>query len=191
MMTSYGGTSSMSAAPILTSSAVTSAPRRWTSSTNAGGNDHSRPTMSPMRWVMSSVLRSIVASDVQSDHSFPVGPVVGPSVPDPKRVTDALVPQRGRQAFVGCARGVVAADGQDDVLPPERLESAGVVLVQHEVRRVAGVHVGVRVPAGESLHVVEAAHPDDPVDQVRVPEPEADGVVGPEAGAGGDDERLG
>src|SRR5262249_28285815 len=100
MMTSYGGTSFLLAAPIFTSSAVTPASRRRTSSTNAGGNDHSRPTMSPMRLVMSSVLPSIVAPDVQSNHPFPVRPVVGPPVPDPKGVADAFVPQRRRQALV-------------------------------------------------------------------------------------------
>src|SRR6476661_311106 len=91
----------MFAAPTLTSSAVTPAWRRWTSSTNAGGNDHSRPTMSPIRLVMSQVLRSIVAPDIQPDH------------------------------------------------------------------------------------------PDDAVDQVRVPEAEADGMVGPEARTGRDDVRIG
>ncbi len=49
MMTSYGGTSFMPGAPILTNSASTPASRRRTSSMNAGGNDHSRPTMRPMR----------------------------------------------------------------------------------------------------------------------------------------------
>src|SRR5688572_10094979 len=50
MMTSYGTPSSWRGAPIFTYSTDTLASRFATSSINAGGNDHSRPTIRPTRY---------------------------------------------------------------------------------------------------------------------------------------------
>src|SRR4030095_15057916 len=98
---------------------------------------------------------SVVSSDIQAYHPFPIGPVVGPSVPDPERVADPLLPeQRGKLPIV-VARGVVLPHGQDDGLAGEAIEPSGIVLVPDEVRRVAGVDVVIGVPAGEPLHVVQ------------------------------------
>ena len=47
MITRYSGGPSIRGAPSFTYSAVTPASRRFTSSMNAGGKDHSRPTISP------------------------------------------------------------------------------------------------------------------------------------------------
>src|SRR5687768_7061292 len=48
MMTAYGTGSSIAVPPSFTNSAVTPESRRATSSMNAGGNDHSRPTTKPI-----------------------------------------------------------------------------------------------------------------------------------------------
>ena len=52
MMTRYSAGSSMRGAPSVTNSATTPSSRRFTSSMNAGGKDHSRPTMRPIFVVM-------------------------------------------------------------------------------------------------------------------------------------------
>ncbi len=60
----------------------------------------------------------------------------------------------------------------------------------HEVERIALIDIPVRVTLGHLLHVVEAAHPDDSVDPLRVAKAEAGRVIGAEARAGGDHERI-
>src|SRR5262245_29181092 len=94
--------------PSVTYPATTPAWRRLTSSRNAGGNDHSRPTsrptfrgMNPPRGFAAArgETGSVVAADVQRQHLLPVRPIVRPTVPDPQRVPDPLVPELVRQAF--------------------------------------------------------------------------------------------
>ena len=68
MITSYRLGSSILTAPTFTNSAVTPASRRLTSSRKAGGNDHSRPTNRPTRFVMMS---SLVAAASGRDQSCP------------------------------------------------------------------------------------------------------------------------
>src|SRR6476469_7109599 len=121
----------MPTAPTDTYSTATPALRRLTSSKKAGGNDHSRPTSSPMRLIR-LLYGSVVPADVPPDHLLPVRPVVVPAVPDPERVADPLVPQNRRELAVRGAQRVVAADRENDVLPAERVEPPSFVLVRDE-----------------------------------------------------------
>src|SRR5687768_227669 len=190
MITSYSRGSSWRVPPSLTYSATTSASRRLTSSMNAGGKDHSRPTMSPTFAIMLFVLQSIVASDVLPDHALPVRPVVRPAVPDAKGVRDSLVPERAGKLLVIPIHGIVPPDRHDDVDPADRLQPTVVALVAHEVGRVGVVDIGVGVALGHSADVVHAAEAKHPADKVRMPEREGNGVVCAEARAGGDDELI-
>src|SRR5687768_11683 len=133
MITSYSRGSSWRVPPSFTYSATTSASRRLTSSMNAGGKDHSRPTMSPTFAIMLCVLQSIVASDVLPDHALPVRPVVRPAVPDAKCVRNSLSPERSRKLLVVAVHRIVAPDRHDDVDPPDRFESPVIALLPDEV----------------------------------------------------------
>src|SRR5688572_29244721 len=148
MMTSYSRGSSWRVPPSFTNSATTSASRRLTSSMNAGGKDHSRPTMSPTFAIMLCVLQSIVASDVLPDHALPVRPVVCPTVPGVKCVGNSLLPERSREMLVVPVHGIIAADRHDDVDAPDGLEPCVIAFMADELRRVGVVHVGVRVAVG-------------------------------------------
>src|SRR5688500_15218358 len=135
MMTSYSRGSSWRVPPSFTYSATTSASRRLTSSMNAGGKDHSRPTMSPTFAIMLCVLQSVVASDVLPDHALPIRPIVRPAIPDAKGVRNSLLPERAGKRLVVPIHRIVASDGHDDVDAPDRLEPAMVGLVTHEFGR--------------------------------------------------------
>src|SRR5438034_11452578 len=78
------------------------------------------------------------------------------------------------------AGGVVPADRQDDVLAAKRREPRGVVLVAHEVERVARIHVGIGIPAGQPGDVVQSGEADDAVHEVGIAQDGARGGVGPE-----------
>src|SRR5689334_14127498 len=125
-----------------------------------------------------------MSADVERNHLLPVRPVVRPAIPDAERVANALAPQDSGELPVVLTHRVVLTDREDDVLTPKRREAPRVVLVLHEVERVAGVDGVVRVTAREPLDVVVAAHPDDAVHALRVPEAEARRVVRTEARAG-------
>src|SRR5687768_5645642 len=190
MITSYSRGSSWRVPPSFTYSATTSASRRLTSSMNAGGKDHSRPTISPTFAIMLYVLQSVVASDVLPDHALPVRPIVRPAIPDAKGVWNSLVPERPGKVRIVLIHRIVAPDGHDDVDAPDRLEPAVVALVAHEVGRVRVVDVGVRVAIGHAPDIVHPAHPEHPADKVRMPQGEGNGVVRAEARAGRDHEGV-
>src|SRR5262245_13893387 len=101
--------------PSLANSAMTPAFRRFTSSMNFGGNDHSRPTRSPTFFMTTS----IVSADVEREHLVPKRPVVGPAVPQTQGVPDSLLPQRRGKPLVGFTQAVVAAHRQNNVLLPQ------------------------------------------------------------------------
>src|SRR6476661_6987890 len=118
-ITAYGFGWSIAVPPSFTYSASTPSSRRFTSSMNAGGKDHSLPTSRPifsMRFdlvwdegqrVSESASQrvsetgppvhrsigppsSVMPPDVLHDHLLPVRPVVCPAVPDSQRMPDAL-----------------------------------------------------------------------------------------------------
>src|SRR5262245_40199192 len=200
----------MAVPPSLTYSATTPWSRRFTSSMNAGGNDHSRPTSRPTFSMGVSgqagtfpggggvevyargggEARSIGPADVMPDHVVPDGPVVRQPVPDPQRVPDALAPEQPRQVLVGRPQRVVAAHGQDDAQPPQGLQPRGVVLVVEEVAGVVEVDRFVVVTVREPAEVAQAAHAQNAADLMGVAQAEVEGVVAAEAGAGGDQERV-
>src|SRR5688500_9711611 len=140
----------MRGASSLAYSTATPAPRRATSSMNAGGNDHSRPTRRPTRMITirGSFDRSqlIMPTDVRHDHLPPPGPVVRPPLPDPERVADLLAPQHAGEVLVVGPEPVIASHGQDEIKPSEQGQAFRIVLVLHEVARVVEVNQLVRVP---------------------------------------------
>src|SRR5687768_1321938 len=105
--------------PSLTYSATTPSSRRATSSMNAGGNDHSRPTSKPIFCITPSLP---AAADVGPNHIAPIRPVVRPAIPQPERVPDVLAPQHARHMLVVLPVRIIPAGGQNDVLPADRLQ---------------------------------------------------------------------
>src|SRR5688572_3610678 len=118
--------------PSLANSATTPAFRLFTSSMNRGGNDHSRPTMTPtffigLRPLSIAELKpenqgpfgalkfripqfSVVSADVHSCHLVPHGPIVCEAVPFAECVADALAPQLTGEFAVLVQEAVVTAD---------------------------------------------------------------------------------
>ncbi len=64
------------------------------------------------------------------------------------------------------------------------------MFVLHEVAGIVEIDVVVRIAISKTLDVVEAAHGNDAVDQLRVTKGEIDGVVRAEAGARGHEEGI-
>ena len=83
------------------------------------------------------------------------------------------------------------AGGEDNVHVLQGSQPCWVVLILDEVARTIEIDVVVSVAVGKSLDVVEATHPDRPVDQVRIAKSEIDCVVSTEARASGDQEWVG
>src|SRR5687768_13898812 len=108
----------MRGASSLAYSTATPASRRATSSMNAGGNDHSRPTRRPTRFTIRGSFDSsplIMPADVRHDHLPPPGPIVRPPVPDPERVADLLAPQHAGEILVVGPEPVIASHRQHEV----------------------------------------------------------------------------
>src|SRR5215213_8505591 len=194
-ITSYSTGASMCSAPSLMKSATTPWSRLFTSSMNLGGQDHSRPTMTPTLQTFCSLGAvflgilgresgvSVAAVDVDPDHPLPVRPVVRPAVPLAQGVADPLAPEDAGEVAVVLDVRIVPADGNDDVELLPAADYVGVRLVRHQPRRVRAVDVLVVVAAGHAGDVVHPAQPDDAVHQPRVAEAERHGVVGAEARA--------
>src|SRR5688572_28249914 len=89
---------------------------------------------------------SVMSANVEAYHFFPHRPVVRVAIPGAQRVADPLPPEDRGELSVVLVHGVAVTDREDQVLVFERRESVGIVLVLHEVERVTGVDVVVRVP---------------------------------------------
>src|SRR4051812_12955961 len=83
----------------------------------------------------------VVPPNVQANHLFPDRPVVRVAVPDAQRVPDPLLPEDPRELPIVLIHRVALPDREDEVLRPERGQASRIVLVLHEVERVAGVDV--------------------------------------------------
>src|SRR5262245_8669569 len=147
MMTAYGTGWSSRVPPSLASSAITPWPRLATSSINAGGHDHSRPTSKPTFFTGDPL---IVPADVHRQHALPHGPVVRHTVPQSQCVADTLRPQRVRQPLVAVLKSVVSSDGEDDI---EMAISPGVLLAGDEVDRVVEVDGVAVIAVGEAANI--------------------------------------
>src|SRR2546421_4035503 len=177
--------------PSLTNSATTSSSRRLTSSMKAGGKDHSRPTSRPIFKVIRVLpSRSIVTTDVHSDHLLPPWPIVNPAIPDAQSMPDVLVPEDTRKVLIVRARGIVTANGENNVHVPHCIQPRRILLVLDEVARVIEIDIVIRVAICKTFDVVAAAQADNAVDQLRVTESKIDGVISAEAGAGRDQVRI-
>src|SRR5205823_432173 len=115
--------------------------------------DHSLPTSKPTRFVIVRT-PSVVSADVALGHLLPVRPVVVPAVPDAERVANPFVPEQRGKLPIAFAQRIVAADRENDVLAPERLQAACVVLVRDELGGIRRVHVLVGVAAREPPDIV-------------------------------------
>src|SRR4051794_11781267 len=154
--------------------------RLFTSSMNAGGNDHSRPTIRPIFRTIRSLLRvSIVTPDIPVQHLLPPGPIVRPAVPEAEGITDVPAPEDAGDLLVALPEGVVPAGDEDDVHPLQRGDPARVLLAHDEIDRVVEVDRLVVEAVGEAPDVIDAAHADHPPDRLGVAEGEVGGVVGP------------
>src|SRR5262249_32987287 len=89
------------------------------------------------------------------------------------------------------AKGVIVAGSEDNVHVLQGSQPCWVVLILDEVARIIEIDVVVRVAVGKALDVVEATHPNRPVNQVRIAKGEIDGMVSTEACAGSDNEWVG
>src|SRR5258708_38136201 len=123
--------------PSWTNSATTSSSRRLTSSMKAGGKDHARPTSrSTFKVIRVLPSQSIVTTDVHTDHLLPPGRIVNPAIPDTQSMPDVLVPEDTREILIVRARGIVTANGENNVHVPRCIQPLRVVPVLDELASV-------------------------------------------------------
>src|SRR5262249_3040086 len=95
------------------------------------------------------------------------------------------------EVFVVGAVAVIAPDGQNDINMAEHAQPRRIVLVAGIGARVVAVDIFVVIAVHKVTDVVDTAHPDHAVHHLRMAAGEADGRIGPEAGAGRDKKGIG
>ncbi len=100
--------------PSLAYSAITPSFRLLTSSIKAGGQDHSRPTITPILSILPP-LSSIVPADIKVNHLLPPWPIMCPAIPLAQGITNALTPQRAGEPAIVFDVWVFAADRHDNI----------------------------------------------------------------------------
>ncbi len=70
---------------------------------------------------------------------------MGPSVPDMQLVADALAAEGVAEGAVVVEEGILGADGQHDIEPPQHGELLGAVEPRQEMRRHAEIDIVVGV----------------------------------------------
>src|SRR5438105_4893842 len=152
--------------------------------------DRGGPVAHAARVRSGNAATSVVPADVRTNHFFPVGPVVGPPVPDAQRVADAFAPQDARHFPVVLACRIMLSNREDNVLMTECREASGITLMTHEIERIARVHIGIGVAARQALDVVRPREANDPLHQIGIAKSEAQRMVRTEARADGDKKRC-
>src|SRR6476620_6619918 len=114
-----------------------------------------------------------MSADIQANHLLPDRPIVRVAVPGAKRVADSLAPQDSGKRAIVLVHRIALPNRENQILILERRQPSGIMLMLHEIERVARVYVRVRRAIRETLDVVVATHPDDAVHALRIAKPEA------------------
>lgn len=133
----------------------------------------------------------IVARKIESDHLIPVLPVVRPAIPETQGVANAFAPEQARHLLVAFAKAVVLADGQDDVLCPQRCEASFIVFMADEHRWIVEIEIVVGIAISEAADIAQPRQAEDAVDESRVPQAKTQGMEAAKAAAQGNEERIG
>src|SRR5262249_7026076 len=102
-----------------------------------------------------------------------------------------FAPENPGKVLVIGAKLIGTTDGQDNVLPAQSRQPLGLMLVGNICAGIVEIDLAIRATVGEAADVVETAHADDAIDQLRMTKGKVDGVIGAEAGPGGEQEGVG
>ena len=118
---------------------------------------------------------------------------MGTSIPFVQAVPDAFLPEQPAQIAIIVEKGVLIADDQHDVHPPQRRETLRTVEIGEILDR--GMEIDQRVPmaaeqVAEAVHiqgqVIAPGEGRDLLEQMGVAQRDIDGVEGPQAAPVGD-----
>src|SRR5215831_2317358 len=104
---------------------------------------------------------------------------------------DIFAPENPGKVLVVGVKLIGTTDGQDNVLPAQSRQPFGLMLVGNICAGVVEVDLAIRATVGEAADVIETAHADGAIDELRMAEGKVDGVIGAEASPGGDQEGIG